>query len=269
MRPGTPQPSSSTKLNSSWKVSHSPDAAEAAPATPTVGMANAASTAAMIAVKRSRDMIPTSVARCMERSWLGRDAGSSRAAFRCGRPRFLLGVSAVSRRTRVRYLCGNAGVDVHSPALNSRHVAIAVLGPLACDVDTSFGRRDRAVLTALAICLGRVVSPDQLTDAVWGETPPATAHKALQGCVLRLRKALGVDAIETSPGAIGSSSRQTRWTSGDSSGWCRRPTSCWPSKSPSVRSTCSPRRWSSGAGGPSRRWRTGSWPSSRPGGSTS
>ena len=40
------------------------------------------------------------------------------------------------------------------------------------DVATSFGRRDRAVLTALAIYVGRAVSADQLADAVWGETPP-------------------------------------------------------------------------------------------------
>ncbi len=77
-------------------------------------------------------------------------------------------------------------------------MGIAVLGPLQCDTAGSFGRRDRAVLTALAMCVGRAVSADQLADAVWGEAPPASSHKALQGCVVRLRKALGADVIETS-----------------------------------------------------------------------
>ena len=73
-----------------------------------------------------------------------------------------------------------------------------MLGPLSCDVDATFGRRDRAVLTALAMCVGRAVTADQLADAVWGAAPPATAHKALQGCMVRLRRALGPTAIETS-----------------------------------------------------------------------
>lgn len=78
-------------------------------------------------------------------------------------------------------------------------MSIAVLGPLSCDRGTGFGRRDRAVLTALALCVGRAVTADQLADAVWGDTPPATAHKSLQGCIVRLRKALGQETIDTSP----------------------------------------------------------------------
>jgi len=77
-------------------------------------------------------------------------------------------------------------------------VSIGVLGPLSHDGAATFGRRDRAVLTALAMCAGRAVSADQLADAVWGDDPPPSSHKALQGCVVRLRKALGAHAIETS-----------------------------------------------------------------------
>ncbi len=73
-----------------------------------------------------------------------------------------------------------------------------MLGPLSHDGAASFGRRDRAVLTALAMYVGRAVSADGLADAVWGNDPPPSSHKALQGCVVRLRKALGADAIETS-----------------------------------------------------------------------
>jgi len=77
-------------------------------------------------------------------------------------------------------------------------MGIGVLGPLSHDGPATFGRRDRAVLAALAMCVGREVSADRLAEAVWGRDPPPTSHKALQGCVVRLRKALGADAIETS-----------------------------------------------------------------------
>ena len=45
---------------------------------------------------------------------------------------------------------------------------------------------------------GRPVSSDQLADAVWGDRPPASAAKNIQGCIVRLRKLLGQDAIVTS-----------------------------------------------------------------------
>jgi DNA-binding SARP family transcriptional activator len=76
-------------------------------------------------------------------------------------------------------------------------MSIGVLGPLSHEGAAAFGRRDRAVLTALAMCVGRTVTADRLADAVWGSDPPSTAHKALQGCVVRLRKVLGAEAIET------------------------------------------------------------------------
>ena len=78
-------------------------------------------------------------------------------------------------------------------------MGIGVLGPVVCDDGVAFGRRDRAVLTALALCVGRPVSEDRLAEAVWGEDPPRSAHKSLQGCVFRIRQALGSDVIGTSP----------------------------------------------------------------------
>jgi WD40 repeat protein/DNA-binding SARP family transcriptional activator len=42
------------------------------------------------------------------------------------------------------------------------------------------------------------VSADQLSDALWGERPPASAAKILQGCVVRIRKVLGPEAVQTS-----------------------------------------------------------------------
>jgi WD40 repeat protein/DNA-binding SARP family transcriptional activator len=83
-------------------------------------------------------------------------------------------------------------------------VGISVLGPLQVDGvggnGLLFGPRDRVVLEALVLKPGGVVSPDRLADALWGEDVPKTWPKVVQGCVMRLRKALGSSAIETSGG---------------------------------------------------------------------
>ena len=56
------------------------------------------------------------------------------------------------------------------------------------------------VLEVLVLRPGDVVSAERLADAMWGDVPPPTWHKVVvQGCVVRLRKVLGVAAIETSP----------------------------------------------------------------------
>jgi DNA-binding SARP family transcriptional activator/ABC-type glycerol-3-phosphate transport system substrate-binding protein len=77
-------------------------------------------------------------------------------------------------------------------------VAIAVLGPLSVDGDISLlRRRDRVVLEALVVRSGETVNADQLADALWGEQVPPSWAKVIQGCIVRLRKVLGRDAIET------------------------------------------------------------------------
>ena len=79
-------------------------------------------------------------------------------------------------------------------------MGIGVLGPLTVDgAGAMINRRDRAVLEALAASRGEVLSPDRLADAVWGDHPPASWHKNLQGCVMRLRRLLGDEAIQTVP----------------------------------------------------------------------
>ena len=50
--------------------------------------------------------------------------------------------------------------------------------------------RARALLALLILRAGEVVSADRLVDDLWGETPPPTAGKALQGLVSALRKRL-------------------------------------------------------------------------------
>ena len=77
---------------------------------------------------------------------------------------------------------------------------IALLGPLSIDGGgVSLGPRDRVVLTALATRAGSVVSAGELADALWGDEPPESWSKVVAGCVMRLRRALGAEAIETTP----------------------------------------------------------------------
>ena len=52
------------------------------------------------------------------------------------------------------------------------------------------GAKERMVLALLALRAGEVVSRDALVDALWGDDPPATAIKTLQGHVARVRRAL-------------------------------------------------------------------------------
>ena len=58
----------------------------------------------------------------------------------------------------------------------------------------------RALLIALALEPGRVVSKATLIDWIWGEQPPADTANALQRLVSRLRKALPEGLIEGQPG---------------------------------------------------------------------
>ncbi|HKP09645.1 MAG TPA: BTAD domain-containing putative transcriptional regulator, partial [Gaiella sp.] len=82
---------------------------------------------------------------------------------------------------------------------------LRILGPFQAFDDS--GRevvlptgRERALLAALVLRRGEVVSVDALVDALWGEAVPSTAVKAVQGYVSHLRRVLGSDgAIVTQP----------------------------------------------------------------------
>ena len=77
-------------------------------------------------------------------------------------------------------------------------MGIAVLGPLQVGGQPNgLSPRDRVVLSALVVRAGDPVSTDALADALWGDTPPPTWTKVVQGSVVRLRKRLGVAAIES------------------------------------------------------------------------
>ena len=78
-------------------------------------------------------------------------------------------------------------------------MGIAVLGPVVVDGEAGrLGPRDRIVLAALASRPREVLTPDQLAEALWGDDLPGTWSKVIQGCVVRLGKVLGTEAIETS-----------------------------------------------------------------------
>ena len=50
--------------------------------------------------------------------------------------------------------------------------------------------RERSLLVLLLINRGEVVSTDRIIEALWGEQPPGTAAKAVQGYVSHLRRVL-------------------------------------------------------------------------------
>ena len=79
-------------------------------------------------------------------------------------------------------------------------VGIRLLGPTEVGMDGALSPRDRAVLSALCVQPGQAVPAEVLADAVWGEAPPKSWGKVVQGSVMRLRRAVGSSAIETTAG---------------------------------------------------------------------
>ena len=93
---------------------------------------------------------------------------------------------------------GHRGIDRVCVDCHPRRVRVTLLGPVAVEGSLDgLGPRDRVVLGALAVHPGQTVTAERLADALWREVPPATWPKVVQGCVVRLRKCLGADAIET------------------------------------------------------------------------
>ncbi|HEX9381302.1 MAG TPA: BTAD domain-containing putative transcriptional regulator [Gaiellaceae bacterium] len=76
-----------------------------------------------------------------------------------------------------------------------------ILGPLEVLDDQRAvllgGAKQRALLGVLLLHANEVVSTTRLVDELWGERPPATAEKLVQGYVHALRKQLGADALVT------------------------------------------------------------------------
>ena len=76
-----------------------------------------------------------------------------------------------------------------------------ILGPLeVVEHDRSVvlgGPKQQTLLGVLLLHRGEVLSTDRLIDEIWGEHPPTTAVKTLQGYISRLRRALGDDVVQT------------------------------------------------------------------------
>ena len=75
---------------------------------------------------------------------------------------------------------------------------VSVLGPVQVDGGgLPLGPRDRVALALLVLRRGTPVRSDLIADVLWGDGPPPSAAKVVQGCIVRLRKALGPNAILT------------------------------------------------------------------------
>ncbi|GAB2957884.1 BTAD domain-containing putative transcriptional regulator [Saccharothrix stipae] len=89
-------------------------------------------------------------------------------------------------------------------AWHSDHMRVGVLGPLEVTADGTAvevgGARVRALLVRLAVAAGRVVTTDELADALWPEDKPADEVAAVRSLVSRLRRALPVDVLRSAHG---------------------------------------------------------------------
>ena len=83
-------------------------------------------------------------------------------------------------------------------------LTVAVLGPFAVSVAARPARvtsdRLRSVLAVLALSAGEAVSVDRLATAIWGESQPANARRAVQLYVTRLRAVFGHAVIRSASG---------------------------------------------------------------------
>ena len=93
---------------------------------------------------------------------------------------------------------------------------IGVLGPLRVwrgETVVDLGPlQQRVVLAVLALQAGRLVSRQQMINAVWGETPPRNAVNLVQRHISGLRRALEPDRPGHTPSGL------LVWTDGDIDG---------------------------------------------------
>ncbi|MBV9856463.1 MAG: AfsR/SARP family transcriptional regulator [Streptosporangiaceae bacterium] len=89
----------------------------------------------------------------------------------------------------------------HEAADEWRFMRINVLGPIEVIGGALplplVGQRQRALLAALTLDLGKVVPVDRLIDVLWDTSPPPTARAKIQAHVSALRQAIGHDARES------------------------------------------------------------------------
>jgi predicted ATPase/DNA-binding SARP family transcriptional activator len=95
------------------------------------------------------------------------------------------------------------GTPYHEGEQRSRcAMQVDVLGPVrvrpAHGAPRPLMAKERALLSALALNVGRPVPFADLESALWGDRPPRTASKSLQNHVARLRRCVGAESIVTS-----------------------------------------------------------------------
>jgi DNA-binding winged helix-turn-helix (wHTH) protein len=82
-------------------------------------------------------------------------------------------------------------------------VELRILGPLEVADGTRLlalgAGRQRKLLAILLVRVNEVVSTDRLIHELWGDSPPESASKALQGYVSHLRRLLGRELLVTEP----------------------------------------------------------------------
>lgn len=78
-----------------------------------------------------------------------------------------------------------------------RQVRVSVLGPASIAGCGELQRRDRTVLGVLLLRRGHYVRMDEIAFAIWGDNPPASYRKVVQGSIVRLRRALGAGLVRT------------------------------------------------------------------------
>jgi DNA-binding SARP family transcriptional activator len=86
-------------------------------------------------------------------------------------------------------------------------VDFRILGPLQVSREGRLldvgGHRQKVLVCLLLLHANEVISAERIIDMLWGETAPATARKALQVSVSRLRQILGAGVLETrAPGYL-------------------------------------------------------------------
>lgn len=87
-------------------------------------------------------------------------------------------------------------IDRMHPRVDTSGMVLKVLGPLETTNDP-LSPRERAILSALVVRVGRAVSPSELADAWWGGDVPRTWEQQVRNSVARIRSRLGKDCVRT------------------------------------------------------------------------
>jgi DNA-binding SARP family transcriptional activator len=96
--------------------------------------------------------------------------------------------------------------EAEVPVVPGASVVVSVLGPVEARLGPTPAElrpREQALLAALVLGAPRRLPADTLIDLLWSGGRPATARKALQNHVARLRACLGAEAVVTTSSGYG------------------------------------------------------------------